>query len=35
MFALGGIFAVLWFLTLRLGRKVEAAQAARGERPGG
>jgi hypothetical protein len=35
MFALGGIFALLWFLTLWLGRKVEAAQAARGERPGG
>ena len=29
MFALGGIFAVLWFLTLRLGREVERADAAR------
>jgi hypothetical protein len=29
MFALGGLFALLWFLTLRLGRQVEAAQAAR------
>lgn len=33
MFFLGGIFALLWFLALRLGRKVEAAEAARQERP--
>ena len=29
MFVLGGIFALLWFLTLRLGREVERADAAR------
>lgn len=29
MFALGAIFAVLWFLALHLGRKVAAADAAR------
>ncbi len=29
MFFLGAIFALLWFLTLRLGRKIEAEQAAR------
>jgi len=31
MFILGGIFALLWFLTLRLGREVEQAEAARRE----
>jgi hypothetical protein len=29
MFVLGGIFALLWFVTLRLGRAVERADAAR------
>ncbi|MGH8824295.1 MAG: DUF4233 domain-containing protein [Jiangellaceae bacterium] len=29
MFVLGGIFALLWFLTLRLGRAVERAEAGR------
>lgn len=29
MFVLGGLFAVLWFLALQLGRRVEAAKAAR------
>jgi hypothetical protein len=29
MFVLGGIFALLWFVTLRLGREVERADAAR------
>ncbi|HET6918995.1 MAG TPA: DUF4233 domain-containing protein [Jiangellaceae bacterium] len=29
MFVLGGIFAVLWFVALFLGGKVEAAEAAR------
>jgi hypothetical protein len=33
MFVLGGTFALLWFLTLRLGREVEAAEAARSEPP--
>jgi hypothetical protein len=31
MFVLGGIFAVLWFVALFLGGKVEAAEAARRE----
>lgn len=30
MFLLGGIFTVLWFLALYLGRKVDAAAAGRG-----
>lgn len=31
MFFLGAIFALLWFLALRLGRQVEAAQSAGGD----
>ena len=30
MFALGGIFALLWFFALRIARQVEAQQAAMG-----
>jgi uncharacterized membrane protein len=33
MFALGVIFAVLWFMTLHLGRKVELAEARRRQQP--
>lgn len=33
MFLLGGIFALLYFFALRLARKVEAQNAARGEPP--
>ncbi len=31
MFVLGGLFALLWFFTLRVGKQVEAAQRAQQE----
>jgi hypothetical protein len=35
MFALGGIFALLWIVLMRIGPEVEAAQAARAAQTGG